>query len=76
MSTAPREKYTVLVPFPIGGGHWSSEGQELELLEVQAQALVTAGRLKLTSEVQAEAAAAAAAAEVAPTPKKSTAKAE
>lgn len=74
MSTPTREKYTVLVPFPTGGGHWSSEGQELELLEVQAQALVTAGRLKLTSEVQAEAAAAAA--EVAPTPKKSTAKAE
>lgn len=74
MSTPTREKYTVLVPFPTGGGHWSSEGQELELLEVQAQALVTAGRLKLTSEVQAEAAAAAA--EAAPTPKKSTAKAE
>lgn len=48
-----RQKYTVLVPFPTGGGHWSAVGQELELLEVEAAAWRTAGRLELSSEVQA-----------------------
>lgn len=50
---ANRQKYTVLVPFPVGGGHWSTVGQELELLEVEAAAWRTAGRLELTSAVQA-----------------------
>ncbi|KPA92730.1 MULTISPECIES: hypothetical protein [Pseudomonas] len=44
-----RQKYTVIVPFPIGGGHWSSVGQELELLDVEASALRSAGRLELSS---------------------------
>ncbi|WP_339506991.1 hypothetical protein [Pseudomonas sp. EA_15y_Pfl1_P102] len=44
-----RQTYTVLVPFPTGAGHWSSVGQELDLLDVEASALRTAGRLELTS---------------------------
>lgn len=44
-----RQTYTVLTPFPIGKGHWSVVGQELELLDVEASALRTAGRLELTS---------------------------
>ncbi|QLL14647.1 hypothetical protein [Pseudomonas chlororaphis] len=45
---ATRQTYTVLVPFPAGGGHWSSVGQQLELLDVEASALRAAGRLELT----------------------------
>ena len=41
-----RQTYTVLRPFPIGGGHWSSIGQELKLLDVEASALRSAGRLE------------------------------
>ncbi len=48
-----RQKYTVLIPFPTGGGHWSSVGQELELLDVEASALRSAGRLELTSVLEA-----------------------
>ncbi|UVM62557.1 hypothetical protein [Pseudomonas sp. B21-010] len=44
-----RKQYTVLLPFPTGGGHWSSAGQKLELLDVEASALRSAGRLELTS---------------------------
>lgn len=47
MST--RQKYTVLVPFPIGRGHWSTIGQELDLLDVEASALLSAGRLELNT---------------------------
>jgi hypothetical protein len=65
---ANRQKYTVLIPFPTGGGHWSTVGQELDLLDVQAQQLEAVGRIKLTAQIAAEAAAAA--------PKKSTAKAD
>lgn len=50
-----RQKYTVLLPFPTGGGHWSSVGQQLELLDVEANALRSAGRLELTSVLEAEA---------------------
>jgi len=46
---ANRQTYTVLVPFPTGGGHWSTVGQELDLLDIEASALRTAGRLELTS---------------------------
>ena len=38
-----RQTYTVLIPFPTGAGHWSSVGQELDLLDVEATALRTAG---------------------------------
>lgn len=44
---ALRQTYTVLLPFPTGGGHWSSVGQELDLLDVEASALRSAGRLEL-----------------------------
>ncbi|MBT2340629.1 MULTISPECIES: hypothetical protein [Pseudomonas] len=44
---APRQTYTVLLPFPTGGGHWSSVGQDLDLLDVEASALRSAGRLAL-----------------------------
>lgn len=50
-----RQKYTVLIPFPTGGGHWSSVGQQLELLDVEASALRSAGRLELSSVLEAEA---------------------
>jgi hypothetical protein len=46
---ANRQTYTVLIPFPTGAGHWSSAGQQLDLLDVEASALRTAGRLELTS---------------------------
>ncbi|MBV4456268.1 MULTISPECIES: hypothetical protein [Pseudomonas] len=48
-----RQTYTVLIPFPIGNGHWSTAGEELELLDVEASALRTAGRLELTSVLNA-----------------------
>ncbi|NUT83248.1 hypothetical protein [Pseudomonas brassicacearum] len=48
-----RKQYTVLLPFPTGGGHWSSAGQKLELLDVEASALRSAGRLELTSVLEA-----------------------
>ena len=44
-----RKTYTVLIPFPIGNGHWSTAGEELQLLDGEASALRTAGRLELTS---------------------------
>ncbi|WP_338806915.1 hypothetical protein V8U11_06900 [Pseudomonas chlororaphis] len=47
-----RQQYTVLVPFPTGGGHWSSAGQQLELLDVEASALRAAGRLEPTSVLE------------------------
>lgn len=56
---ANRQTYTVLVPFPTGGGHWSSIGQDLDLLDVEASALHFAGRLELKSQsTQAKQAAA------------------
>lgn len=44
-----RKQYTVLLPFPTGGGHWSNVGQTLDLLDVEASALRSAGRLELTN---------------------------
>lgn len=70
---AIRKNYTVLVPFPTGGGHYAAKGSTVDLLDVQAHALVTAGRIKETALIEAEAAAAAA---PAPAEKKTTAKAE
>ncbi|MFL1525847.1 hypothetical protein [Pseudomonas sp. O230] len=54
---AERQTYTVLLPFPTGGGHWSSIGQELQLLDVEANALRSAGRLELKNTAVAESAA-------------------
>ncbi|UZD98483.1 hypothetical protein LOY64_30045 (plasmid) [Pseudomonas corrugata] len=59
---ANRKNYTVLVPYPTGGGHWAAKGSTVDLLEVQAHALETAGRIKETALIEAEAAAAAPAA--------------
>jgi hypothetical protein len=53
---ALRQTYTVLLPFPTGGGHWSSVGQELDLLDVEANALRSAGRLELKKTEVAESA--------------------
>lgn len=53
---AQRQTYTVLLPFPTGGGHWSSVGQELDLLDVEASALRSAGRLELKKTEAAESA--------------------
>lgn len=52
---AERQTYTVLVPFPTGGGHWSSVGQQLQLLDVEACALRSAGRLELKKDEAAQA---------------------
>lgn len=73
---AIRQKYTVLIPFPTGGGHWSTVGQELDLMDVQAQQLEAVGRIKLTAQVAAEAAAASSVETAAPAAKKTTAKAD
>lgn len=54
---ADRKNYTVLVPYPKGGGHWTRKGDKLDLLEVEALALRQAGRIKLTAELEAEQAA-------------------
>ncbi|WP_455827339.1 hypothetical protein [Pseudomonas graminis] len=48
-----RQTYTVLISFPTGAGHWSVAGQQLDLLDVEASALRTAGRLELTSVLNA-----------------------
>lgn len=53
MANATRQKYTVLVPFPTSDGHWSTIDQEIELLDVEAAAWLTAGRLKLNRDIQA-----------------------
>lgn len=50
---AIRKNYTVLIPYPTGAGHWSTAGEELDLLDVEACALRTAGRLELTSVLNA-----------------------
>lgn len=54
-----RLNYTVLVPYPRGGGHWAEAGEKLDLLDVEASALRAAGRIQLTSVLEAKAAAAA-----------------
>jgi len=54
---ADRKNYTVIVPYPKGGGHWTRKGDKVDLLEVEALALSQAGRIKLTAELEAEQAA-------------------
>ncbi|ROO38535.1 hypothetical protein [Pseudomonas sp. 7SR1] len=66
---APRQTYTVLLPFPTGGGHWSTTGQELDLLDVEANALRRAGRLELKKTEAVEPASASTAAKKAATKK-------
>lgn len=60
-----RKNYTVLAGYPKGGGHYTKAGQAVDLLDVEAFALVQAGRIRLTAEIEAEAAAAAAGAKAA-----------
>lgn len=57
-----RKSYTVLVGYPRGGGHYTKSGAVVDLLDIEAFALVQAGRVRLTAEIEAEAAAAAASA--------------
>lgn len=57
---ANRKNYTVVVPFPTGGGHWARKGATVDLLDVQALALQQAGRIVLTADIEAAAAAAGA----------------
>lgn len=52
---ADRKNYTVLVPYPLGAGHWTKKGETLDLLDVQAVALRQAGRIRLTADLAAEA---------------------
>ena len=66
---ALRQTYTVLLPFPTGGGHWSSVGQELDLLDVGANALRSAGRLELKKTEAVEPASASTPAKKATTKK-------
>lgn len=51
---ANRKNYTVLVGYPKGGGHWTQAGEKVDLMAVEAAALVQAGRIKLTAELEAE----------------------
>lgn len=68
-----RKTYTVLIGYPAGGGHWTEADQKVDLLDVEALALEQAGRIKLTSQLEAEQAAAAAAATAAKKAAKTTA---
>lgn len=45
-SKAKRNAYTVVLPFPWQGGHWTTKGQELQLLPQEAKALLINGRIK------------------------------
>jgi len=68
---ANRQSYTVLVGYPIGGGHYTKAGQVLDLLDVQALALEQAGRIALTSSLGVVAAPAAPVTKAAKAPAKS-----
>lgn len=45
-SKAKRDIYIVALPFPWHGGHWTTKGQELQLLPQEAKALLINGRIK------------------------------
>ena len=38
--------YTVLIPFPTGGGHWAETGETVALLDVEAAQLLRVDRIE------------------------------
>ena len=42
--------YTVVVPFPLAGGHWAEAGGTVSLLDVEAAQLLRVGRLTLKTD--------------------------
>jgi hypothetical protein len=53
------KRYQVQRGYPAGGGHWTKKGDVVELMDVQALALVQAGRIALEPAPVAEPEAAA-----------------
>lgn len=44
---ATKRDYTVVVPFPLAGGHWAEAGETVALLDVEAAQLLRVGRITL-----------------------------